>query len=166
MSSVDRPSLTERFGMPALVAGIIAALVSTMIGGVLTGRIETSKQRLAILLQEKDQFDAAQNRIITELGLFTTRAFESNDVAKKEQLLSAIITAQLQLNRLQNDLHDPRDSKILLEYASELDKLSRDVRNASGIKDLGSILAATQRILALHDEVSEAVKQNVNVTIF
>lgn len=158
--------LTEKVGFSALVSLVVSTIVSAVIGGVFSGRLETSKEKLAYLMKQKEQFDTAQNEIITELGLYTSRAFESGDVGKKEQLLSAIITAQLQLTRLQGDLKQPDDKTILVEYSSELDKLAKELRSVSAPKDLKPVYVSTQKILGLHDKVSERVRNNVKISIF
>src|SRR5580693_2470116 len=83
--------LAEQFGVSALVSLIISAAASGVATVYFESRLENSKEHVAALVRQREQFDSSQNHVFTELGLFTDKVFGKGDVSDKEKLQSAII---------------------------------------------------------------------------
>lgn len=155
----------EKFGVVALVSLLVSGLVSGAISTYFATRLENAKARVNSIIHQKDQFDASQNDIFAQLGIYTDRLLKGDDPANKEQLQKAIITAQLQLNRLQTQLRE-EDRRAVTEYAQELENLAKQLRTVSGPSDLRPVYVSAQKMLRLHDQVADRVRSNLAITVF
>ncbi|WP_038382713.1 hypothetical protein [Bradyrhizobium elkanii] len=146
-----------------------SALVSAVVAGVVTvwgtARMETSKEYIASIGRQQSQLDSAQSALFSQLGLYTGKLFEKPDAASADQLQSAITTAQLQVNRLKNELPESQHP-VLNEYSKELTVLETNLRGVKSRYDLGPVYASAQKLLALHDQVGETVRSNMYVSIW
>jgi hypothetical protein len=153
--------LAENFGVSAFAGLLVAGAVTAWF----ESRLENSKEHASTLIKQKDQVDTSQNNIFMQLGLYTDRVLTSGDVSKKQELQSAIIAAQLQINRLRDELKEP-DQDALTAYANELDNLQKQLRTVEAAKDLKPIYVSAQKILELHDKVAERVRKNLDISVF
>lgn len=155
----------ENLGVAAIVSLVISSLISGGIGHYFATRLENTKEQVTSLVRYKDQIDASQNKIIAELGIYGDRLIKNRDAAKVEELESAIITAQLQINRLRGAMR-PDDQPLLKEYENELGNLLRQVRSTPGPNDMVPVLASAQKLLSIHDRFAERVRHNIEMTAF
>jgi hypothetical protein len=153
--------LAENFGVSAF-AGI---LMAGMVTAYFESRLENSKERVTSIIKQKDQVDTLQSDVFAQLGLYTGKVFEKGDTSDKEKLESAIIATQIQLNRLKSAL-PPEDQSLVSNYESELTNLQRHLRDIKTQNDLGPIFVSAQKILELHDAMSDRVRSNLEVSIF
>lgn len=158
--------LAGNFGVSALTAIIVSGLVTAWF----ETRLENSKQRVMSVFQKKEQFDSSQSAIFAQLALYTDVLFKMQDnadssAANKDELRKAIINTQFQLERLKAELKN-HESAVLGRYAEELDRLSTAVRRVEAKKDLAPVYVSAQKILALHDEVSERLRGNMEISVF
>jgi hypothetical protein len=171
---VDKPSVRERmakfkdyvefFGINALISILISGGVSGFALVYFTTRMEASKEHVIEVMKQKEQFDSSQNKLFVELVQYTNHLF-SNVETNKEDLQGAIIIAQLQINRLRNEL-PPTDYDILNKYSAELENLMKQLRATKAPSDLRPILVSAQKVLELHDLVAERVKGNLKISVF
>jgi hypothetical protein len=124
----------------AFVSAVVSAIIS---GGVLlwgTMQLENSKERVASLVRQQVEFDKAQSNVFSQLGLYTGKLFDKagSEISTRDQLQSAIISAELQVNRLLIAL-PKRDHELLLQYANELGALSKSLRDVKSPNDLGPV---------------------------
>jgi len=93
---------------PLIESAFISAITAAAVSGLSTvwfeSRLENSKERVSSIIRSKDQFDASQNNVLAQLGLYTGKLFDNAGPANKEQLQTAIVTTQIQINRLRNFL--------------------------------------------------------------
>ena len=153
-------SLAQSLGMVALVSAIVSGVISGLVGYQFASRLEANKEKLASIVRYKDQIDSSQNSIISQLGIYTDRLFRDKASAKLEDLQKEIITAQLQLNRIRDQVR-VEDQQLLTDYETELGSLLKNLRNVSGPNDLGPVLASAQKTLIIHDKFSERVRENI-----
>lgn len=154
-------SSAKNFGATALISIIVSSGVSVF----WAARLENSKDRVASINKQREQFDTAQNNVITQLGLYTGKLFDGVGSANKEQLQIAIIAAQLQLSRLAGELAAD-DREVISRYSAELDNLSRHLRNVTRANELGPVYVSAQKILSMHAEVSERLKSKTTISVF
>src|SRR5882724_9462243 len=103
-----------------LESAFVAAIVSGAVVVFGTARMETSKEYITSISRQQSQLDSAQSSMFAQLGLYTSKLFDKPDAASIDQLQSSIITTQLQLNRLINELPKSQHAS-LLEYSKELE---------------------------------------------
>jgi hypothetical protein len=163
--SDDLPSRLWRgakaIGVPALVSVFISTLVS--IGFQV--RLENSKNRVELIIHEREAFDNAQSTLFIELGRYTSQVLDSHNEKNIENLNAAIVTAQLQAHSLSNELNEPV-SIILKQYSDELSVLQNKISDVKNSSDLGPVYSSAQELLKLHDNVAETVSKTVSVSIF
>lgn len=166
-----KPGITDRFKgwKPFLESALISALVSAVISGVVvvagTARIETSKEYISAISRQQSQLDSAQTALFSQLGLYTGKLFEKPDAASSDQLQNAITSAQLQVNRLKNELPKSQHP-VLDQYSKELTALGTSLRAVKTRYDLGPVFASAQKLLDLHDQVGETVRSNMDVSVW
>ena len=139
---------------------VISLVVSALVSSYFEGRLENSKNRVAMVMHQKDEFDSSQNNLVTELGLYTGRVLDSRDPKKREKLDAAIVAAQQQVHNLANELGD-KDSELLTAYANQLETMRKQLEEVSGPRDLAPIYISAQEILKLHDKVGEQVNNDL-----
>jgi hypothetical protein len=139
------------------VAGLVTAWFES--------RLENSKEHVSTIIKQKDQVDTSQNNIFMQLVLYTDRVLTNGDASKKQELQSAIVVAQLQINRLREELKK-QDQEAVTAYADELDNLQKQLRSVEAAKDLKPIYVSAQKILELHDKVAERVRKNLDISVF
>lgn len=154
---------------PFLESAFISALVSAVISGVFvvfgTARMETSKEYISSISRQQSQLDSAQTALFSQLGLYAGKLFDKPESANTDQLQDAITSAQLQVNRMKNEL--PKSQHVALdEYSKELAVLGTTLRRVKTRYDLGPVYASAQKLLALHDQVGETVRSNMDVSIW
>jgi hypothetical protein len=91
------------------------------------------------------------------LVLYTGKLFENSAAPSKDQLQTAIVTTQIQINRLKGELPKP-DHALVTAYTTELDRLNRELRDVKTSKDLQPVYDSAQKLLELHDQVSERIR--------
>jgi hypothetical protein len=149
----------------ALVSAIISAVISGLFVVFGTARMETSKEYIASISRQQSALDSAQTALFSQLGLYTGKLFEKPEAVSTDQLQNAITSTQLQVNRLKNEL--PKSQHQALDaYSSELTSLGSSLRTVKSRYDLGPVFASSQKLLALHDQVGETVRNNMDVSIF
>ena len=153
--------LAGNFGVSAVTGLVMSGLVSTWFAT----RLENNKEQVSSIIKQKDQVDTSQNNIFMQLGLYTNQVLSNGDASKKDELRAAIITAQLQINRLRELLKDD-DRKVLTAYSEELDNLQKQLRTIEKPTDLKPVFVSAQKLLALHDKASEAVRGNLKISVF
>lgn len=159
--------ILENALVPALVSIVMSGLVSAAFLVFFESRLENSKEKVATVARQNDQFNNAQSKVFAQLSIYTGKLFDAGEVENKdkENLQTAIIDSQLQVARLRNELRKS-GQKPLIEYSEQLDKLSTSLRKVKAKNDLKPILESAQRILELHDEVAEEIRNNSEVSIF
>jgi hypothetical protein len=171
MDAKLKATITDRFmgwkaaAESALVSAVVASIISGVVVVFGTARMETSKEYITSIGRQQSQLDSAQSGMFSQLALYTGKLFEKPDAANIELVQSAIITTQLQLNRLINELPKSQHAD-LLEYSKELENLSKSLRGVKSKNDLGPVYASAQKLLAMHDQVGEKVRENMEVSIF
>lgn len=153
--------LAGNFGVSAIAGLLMSGLVSSWFAT----RLENNKEQVSSIIKQKDQVDTSQNNIFMQLGLYTNQVLSNGDASKQDDLRGAIITAQLQINRLRELLKDD-DQKVLTAYSEELDNLQKHLRTIQKPNDLKPIFVSAQKLLALHDKASEAVRGNLKISVF
>jgi len=154
----------EILGITAFISLLVSAGVSGFALVYFTARMEESKEHVVEVMKQKEQFDNSQNKLFIELMQYTNRIFDNAETNKAE-LQAAIVVAQLQLNRLRDDLA-PADREILKNYSDELENLLKALRTTAKPSDLKPILTSAQKVLELHDKVAERVKGSLKITVF
>lgn len=155
----------ENFGISAAVSVLVSAVVSALALTFFEGRLENSKNRVEMIIHQKDQFDNAQMKVLTEIGLYTARVFDHKDITNREAIEGAIIAAQLQTNSLSEEV-GPGDQKILTQYADDLEDLRKKIQAVKAPDDLGPVFVAAQAMLKRRDEVGEKVREKLNISVF
>ena len=109
--------------------------------------------------------DRHRHRCVRGADLYTGRVFDKGQAGDRDKLQVAITKTQIELTKLRDEL--PRsDVASVGEYSDELDKLSKHLRNVKGPNDLGPVYVSAQRILELHDKLSEKIRGQLDVSIF
>ena len=153
------------FAENALIAAVVSAIISGASVVWLESRLENSKERVAAIVHQKDHFEASHSDVFAQLGLYTGRVFDKGQAGDRDKLQAAITKTQIELTKLRDEL--PRsDVASVGEYSDELDKLSKHLRNVKGPNDLGPVYVSAQRILELHDKLSEKIRGQLDVSIF
>lgn len=153
--------VAENVGVPALVS----VFVSTGMASYFESRLENSKDHVAAIVKDKEEFDASQVNIFGQLGLYTNLVLSKDQNASKNDLYSAIVSAQIQLSRLRHEINAGPES-ALEKYASELETLRAQLENVKNMKDLKPVYVSAQKILALHDKVTDEVRSKMQVSLF
>jgi hypothetical protein len=155
----------ENFGVSAAVSLFVSAVVSALAITFFEARLENSKNRVEMIIHQKDQFDNAQMKVLTEIGLYTARVFNHKDVTNREAIEGAIIAAQLQTNSLSEEV-GPSEQKLLAQYGDDLEVLRTKIQAVKAPDDLGPVFVAAQTMLKKRDEVGEKVREKLNISVF
>lgn len=151
----------ESVGVPALVS----VAVSTGMAAYFESRLENSKDHVAAIMKGKEEFDASQVNIFGKLGIFTKAVLLKKGSMDRDELYSAIVAAQIQIARLKNEIKSSEGS-ALDEYATELEKLRSEIADVKSKNDLNQVYDSAQKILALHDRVTDEVRSKMQVSLF
>lgn len=146
----------------ALVSGVVSSMVAARYGERLQEDLETKKQRMISIIQAQTDFEAAQNVMLSQLGIYTGKLIKDSKYTDNDDLLKSIIAAQLQINKLKNELK-PEDEALVAQYAGQLDKLNQSLRVVHGWQDLHPVFDSVQAMLGLHDQIAERVKYDTNL---
>jgi hypothetical protein len=153
--------IAKSVGLPALVSVFVSTLVS--IG--FQARLENSKNRVDVIMHQREAFDSAQNNLFIELGRYTAHVLDNNSDKSIDQLSAAIVTAQLQAHSLANELDSPI-RLVINRYSDELSVLRNRITNVHTAGELGPVYASAQELLKLHDNIAETVSKTVSVSVF
>lgn len=149
----------------ALVSAVVSAIVSGVCIVSLESRLENSKEYVAEILQQKDNFITAQSNVFSQIGLYTGRLFVKPRDANKEPLQSAIVSLLFQTDNLRDEL-PKADRDVLNQYADELENMSKEIRDVQTPDDLGPLYASAQKLLQLRDQIDERVSNNSEISVF
>lgn len=155
-------SRAESLGATALVATFISTLVSAGVASIFNARMENSKIHATVLMSEKAQFDASHSNLFGQLAIYTDKLLSQDTSATKDDLEKAIVSAQLQLDRLKSDL--PKHNQgVVTEYSDELEKFMLALRAVNGRANLKPVYVSAQKLLELNDKLADTVRTNLAV---
>lgn len=151
----------------ALIAAVVSAVIT--VGGVgwLDSRLENSKEHVAAIARQKDQFETSHGDVFAQLGLYTGKVFDKGQIqgSERDRLQAAITKTQIEVAKLKAEL-PKSDADSIDDYSNELDSLSKNLRNVKRPEDLGPVYVSAQHLLELHDKLSERIRPRLDVSIF